>query len=303
MIQLSVIIPMFNAAEIAWLPMESLIRQKEVPCEWEIVTVEEQNGKQFGEARLMKYMGALQKVGCSRVSYLPLREWVPLSQKWRLMSKLSSAGSEVTVFQAADNFLHPYGVHDAFEYVAKKGADWIAQSKMPWWFLTTGGIFLADSAKAIDRFGKVHPAGLWFSARAGLVKQLPFSTKAKGVDRWLVTEIGDIAGRDGKKFRNERYPADNDHWKLSFGTHGLNTISRKREEYHAAHYCRGDEFKSLWPPEIVERVEAFVGRGRAKPLLLPGQKPRQRLSLKEKRLTRGKRKAAVKEGYRPRRAK
>lgn len=284
---ISVLIPMYNASRIAWLPMESLVRQKDVPCEWELIVAEEQNAEKFGEEGLAQYKRRLGKIGCSWVHYIPLRRWIPLSRKWRLMAMNTSLSSEAIIFQAADNYLHPYGVRDVFDYIVGKGADWVAQDKMPWWFVTDGRIFLADYTRAPDRTGRTHPAGMWFSAKTKWARQLPDSDKAKGVDRWLVTEIEKIARKATGGFKNIRYPKENKHWMLSFGTHGMNTISRKRVAWHARHYLPGEKYKTLWPAEVVKRVEALNGTGVEKPPLLPRQVRRSRVPIKRTRPFRG----------------
>ena len=51
-IEFSVRMPMFRSKYIAWLALESLCRQKGVNFEWELITAEEQVGKEvFGKKR------------------------------------------------------------------------------------------------------------------------------------------------------------------------------------------------------------------------------------------------------------
>ena len=78
-IELSVCIPLFRARYCAWLAFEGLCRQTDIDFNWELIMAEEVGDEDFTEAEVMKYKARLEKVGCVKLKYIPIKKWMPLS--------------------------------------------------------------------------------------------------------------------------------------------------------------------------------------------------------------------------------
>jgi len=82
---LTVALPMYRSKKIGWLALESLCRQVDAP-EWELLICEEQEPEMFGMEELTKYKESLGYAECTRITYIVLQWWVPLSQKWKILA-------------------------------------------------------------------------------------------------------------------------------------------------------------------------------------------------------------------------
>ena len=101
-IVLSVVIPYFRAGYIGWVPFESLIRQENIDFKWEIVIIEENFENPFGLDRILEYKDELAKVGCSRIKYISIKKWLPLSAKWYFLVDACSASSKIVAMNSSD---------------------------------------------------------------------------------------------------------------------------------------------------------------------------------------------------------
>tara|TARA_B100000131_G_C18116837_1_gene611559 strand:+ start:1643 stop:2809 length:1167 start_codon:yes stop_codon:yes gene_type:complete len=101
-IEMSVLIPMFRARDIAWVAMESLCRQEGVYFNWELIIIEEDFDNPFGLKKLKEYCDRLQAAGCRRIKYVSLKKWIPLSAKWYFLIQESSRSSKFGAMSSAD---------------------------------------------------------------------------------------------------------------------------------------------------------------------------------------------------------
>ena len=274
MIKLTVALPMFNAKHIGWLALESLVRQQDVPVEWELVIAEEQDKNCFGEASAQKYGPRLEAAGCSRITYIPLKEWVPLSQKWRLMGQVAASTSEVYSVQAADDFSFPTRLAEAWQGIAQEGYDWIGYPILAVYIIPTREVFFVNYRKrAIP-----HPAGMLFSTRAEYARRLPLSKKCLNIDGWFFYCVNILAGVNkglitlpsvkervrsivvGTAYQVRAYAKvkmfDGDSWRHGFGTHGFHNISTRR--YGLLQKSEKDACsKEHWPEGVMSRLESL----------------------------------------------
>ena len=114
-VDFSLTVPMFQTQHIGWLILESLARQEKIDFSWELIIAEETKYSPMGEEEIFKYQDGLQAVGCIRIKYIPLDEWIPLGAKMMLMRTMLDPSSRVYMNSDADQFLPPLYLKTVFD--------------------------------------------------------------------------------------------------------------------------------------------------------------------------------------------
>src|SRR6056297_1910434 len=190
----TVALPLFNAKNIAWLPIESIVRQKNINFEWELVIAEEQNKNMFGKDNVMKLEKRLKDNGCVAVKYLALKEWIPLSQKWRLIAKKAEKKSVVFFCQAADNYSHPMRMREAYDAIKHENYDYIWEPRTVLYCVPTNEAFMIGFYK--NHLEHKQNKGLHFSFKTKYSKKLPKSKNKRVIDRWLYENVIQQSGEN-----------------------------------------------------------------------------------------------------------
>lgn len=186
-VKLTAAVPMYRSADIAWLAMEGLCNQVGVDFEWELVICEEvsQGGKPipehqvFGERGIALYRDRLREQGCVRIKYLPLEDWIPLSDKWVKMAKESD--SELFLLVATDNYSPDTRLKvTAEELIGNR--DWFQWSSGPFYDIPTESI-------RMFRRPNSHPCALFMATRTKYVQRLKSDHRRKGIDGWMNEQI------------------------------------------------------------------------------------------------------------------
>ena len=114
-IVISVGLPIFNGKDIAWLALEGLCRQQ---CNnpWELIICEEQNLNMVGIEQIkLVYKDRLRVAGCVRVTYIPIKNWIFLSRKWKIICSFIDDRSKYFLPWGADNFCQSIIVPNSHE--------------------------------------------------------------------------------------------------------------------------------------------------------------------------------------------
>ncbi len=219
-VALTYALPMYRAKNIGWLALESLCRQENIDFEWELIIIEEAL-QSMGEPRVREYKDRLEKVGCVRLEYVRLSEWIPLSQKWINMARL--ADSEGFLLAGCDDYAPPNRLSET-KAMFDAGAEW---THVP------VGLFY-DIAN--DNFGvfdfysqSSHPCGLDKAGRTDLLKAAfpSTATRTTSVDGWVYDQIVSYLGRSPHTHMNTS--AD---WRRGVFTDGLNNICKRRRDLY-----------------------------------------------------------------------
>jgi hypothetical protein len=242
MIRLSLAIPMYNALDIAWLSLESISRQVDVDFEWELLVIEEEQNS-FGIENIKLYEKRLKNVGCERIEYRSLKEWIPLSLKWLEIGKMASETSKVFMFAGADNYNNPDRMYHQFHVLMDSDANWVKTTKIPFYVIKTDEVFMVEYSDS-----KKAQCGITFSTHTDYIKQIPESNVRRSVDGWLFKNIR------GRKFDNFKIVESKENWEMGFGTHGYNNLSRNRYKRLKENCRLSNEYKSLWPDDVLERI-------------------------------------------------
>jgi len=214
-ITLSVILPLFRGKNIAWVALESLVRQEDINFNWELIVIEEDFESPFGLDEIIKYKDQLKNIGCVTIKYISLKKWIPLSAKWYFLIQESSESSKVIAFCAAD-------MYQSKKRLSKQ-YDVLMSTNKNWYKIAENLIYdLGLDSHAIFPISEDRNDSCSVSASKDLVKNLPLICLKKHVDSWLYNTLLD-SGLD--------YYYDNES-ELKYDTinvNGINNLSIGRE--------------------------------------------------------------------------
>lgn len=247
MVDLSVALPIYKGKHIFWLAMESLCRQKDITFSWELLVAEEQIKPYAGEKEIYEYEDRLKKVGCKKIKYLPLKEWIPLSQKWALLGK--EAASEMFVCHADDNYSQPYRLKEVYENIDR---DYICYPSCLFYFIKNNTVY---EHTVIPYRKSTKPAkGLHYSFKTKYAKKIPNSNRAIIVDQWIY----DFIFRHLKNQIHHKWIVS-DHWKEGFNTHGFHRLSKTRYKKHKDKVEDATKYSTVWPKDVFQKMQSIKG--------------------------------------------
>jgi len=256
MIKLSVCIPMFRAQHIGWLPMEALCRQEDIDFEWELLVAEELNDTPFGKDRIKEYRDRLSDVGCVGVTYLGLKKWVPLSQKYNLFAERCSDTSKIYCGCAADLYPPPSRLRIQYDFfTTDPDLDWAVSGRTVFYDIPSEKTFLHDLF--IPKIRKNDGSNR--AVRMEIMRNLPVVNRKSGVDGWIWQEAQKYLKTQGKKFKTILDKSDS--WKYGLNTQGLNNISHHRTSWFHTNIGRPDgivqcpiDISETMPSDIMEKL-------------------------------------------------
>lgn len=257
MIELTVALPMWKSKHIGWLPLESLIRQKDIDFEWELIVAEEQNIEMFGKAAVMAYKDQLKQVGCVSVRYASVKKWIPLAQKWKLIGQLASETSKVFLCQAADNYSQPYRIKEAHQHIVDQNYDYICYPYSIFYSIPTHEVYLRGFSKEY-KAGK-EAKGMHYSFKTQYATALPKSNKRKVIDKWIYETVKIIAFRTTTQYKYSF--VESPHWKKGFNSHGFHTLSLSRYKKWKKETVPRDlkSYLKNWPKPVMKRLQQLKG--------------------------------------------
>lgn len=247
--ELTVALPMYRSRRIAWLALESLARQEDVNFPWELVIAEER-GEALRERGIRAYEPALRRVGCVRVRYIGLKNWLPLAMKWRLIARHASPRSSVFLLQAADCYSPPRRLRETFDLMADPGVDWCQTTQGAAYHLRLRRTLRFDA----EMENASLPTGYFLAMRTEHARRLPESARERQVDLWLYETAAAIKGAP------LRVGIGGEWWHGGLETKGLNCISTLDWFFqHPSAPFRPDKENLLaaLPPDIQQRLHAL----------------------------------------------
>ena len=212
MIVQSVAMPVYNAKDIAWLPMEGLCNQV-VHHEWELIICEERHKNQLGPKFFYDYFDRLPR--CRKITYIGLEDWVPLSQKWHIMGRAIDSHSISFLLQATD--VYPSSKRLSTNHNAiTQGADWVDVCK---------GYFYSFALKKMILYDAKQRTNLSMAFKSEFARKIPESNLERFIDNHLMSVI-----------LSQKPKAIINHLDFLFEdaieTDGYNQISKGRIEYY-----------------------------------------------------------------------
>ena len=155
-IDLSVYMPMFNSKHIGWLPFESLIRQTNINFGWELIIAEELEYSPFGQDKIMEYSDRLKKIGCQRIQYIGLKDWMPLGDKTNMLIENTTSSSFAICGQSNDYYSPPNRLSLSHKIFKGDEYNWLIPEKAIYYNIPDGKVILHD-ATTLKRKDDVEP--------------------------------------------------------------------------------------------------------------------------------------------------
>jgi len=253
-VRMTVGLPLYKARDIAWLALESLCRQENVPTDWELIVAEEvgEDFEPLGEDELNAYADRLAAVRCREIIYVPLAEWIMLTQKWRMICRLSAPTSELFFIQDADCYSQPHRLAETWAIFdagpSPKSADWIQSPCGIFYQIRTGRQLLYDCRP------KPRSTELNMAVRTDLMRRLPPGERWNMTNSWMKSNAKKINGGTVKTVRNT-----SESWKLGVDTHGCGAISKRDAAFlsnspAAPWYTAPIDVLDHLPADIAERL-------------------------------------------------
>ncbi len=213
-VELTVALPVFNSKDILWIAMEGLCNQKDIDFKWELLICEEKHSNAIGIDFFNQYIDRLKDVGCCRITYIHLSEWVNLPTKWKILGEHTHKKSKTFLLQAADCYSYSLRLHNTYKKIVKENYDW---------YDVTKGYFYSFISDRLVLYNIKSLTNLNMGFKTSYARKIPNSDLKRGIDGFLFNMFGKIKKKKLKVFQ------DNTLYNTGIDTHGFNNISIKRE--------------------------------------------------------------------------
>jgi len=216
---LTVALPVYNSKKIAWVCLESLVKQENINFNWELIIYEEEHEQSIFPNVLYDYIEELKSVGCSKILFISGKEKVSLVEKWIEIGKNVSPTSQCFMLQAADCYSPKSRLKISYEKIVNEDYDWYDQTK---------GYFYSFISDRVILYEFKGLTNLNMSLKTEYMKNLPFSKLKSGIDGYIYNHCVISCKQVSRNFR--RY-FDDKLYNDSIDTQGHNNISHSRESY------------------------------------------------------------------------
>lgn len=217
LIEQTIALPCYNARDIIFISIESLIKQVNVNYSWELLVCEEPHEKEVGLEYFSKWTKVLEEKGCVSFQYLYLDNHVNLAKKWQIMSKLSDNNSKSFLLWEADDYSPSIRMSLTYQYINKEDYDWMDFTK---------GFFYSIPLEKLILYNINRKTNLFKSVKLSLIKFIPDREKRKGTDNFLRKVALYTKGSPLKKKNIDTLYMD------AICTDGENTLSTKRYKFY-----------------------------------------------------------------------
>jgi hypothetical protein len=201
---------------IGWLALESLCNQVEVNFNWELIVCEELHDGMLGVEFFEHYVERLKQVGCVRVTYIELPDWISLASKWQLIGQQADLNSEAFILQAADCYTPSKRLAMTHKWINARRYDWLD---------FTQGYFYSFKFNRLIQYQANSKTNLHMAFKTAYARNIPGTDKLKGIDGFLYDHCKSITGSIKVK-QIEELQED------SIDTDGHNNISVKRINFY-----------------------------------------------------------------------
>lgn len=263
MIEMSVGVPMFRAKYCAWIALEGLARQEGIDFQWELIVAEEINDEPFTKQRILQeYSKRLKDVGCVRIKYIPLKQWMLLSNKMALLGRSCHKKSKIYASNSADLYSPPKRLKTQYDLMTKrKRIDFTSSGRTIVYDIKTERYYLNNSIMVVEKGGRITD-GTCRTVRMPLMKALPrLANKRKSIDGWIWNFCKSYMKAQGKKFE-VHVDISTDNWKYGLNVHGLNNLTMNVREKRFAGKNRPRhiidcpfDIRETIPADILERLK------------------------------------------------
>jgi len=245
MVEVSVLMPLYKTKYISWLAFESLIRQKDIDFEWELIVIEENTEEFTGKNKVESYKNKLSEVGCVKLTYIPLNKWISLSTKYFLLSAICDINSLLWTIAVGDYYSAPNRLKICYDSFIEHGWDFYRTKRLIYYNIHSGKL----AERRISDRGSCCKA-----VRINIAKQVYYpEDRVRGLDGHFYRQCK-IVKPDLVEFVEP-----NDYWRFGLNTHGFNNLSTNRgakidnltNMFESSNLC----LKDVLPIDIVQRID------------------------------------------------
>lgn len=219
---------MFRSKYIAWLQLESLCRQNPVDFEWELLIAEELHDETFGEALVRSYQTRLESRSCTRLQYTPVRKWITLGAKWKMLIQQTSPSSTLFFPSAADIYSAPQRLSRLYSlHLDHPDGDWFIPATAIDYDILTRRAVVRD----IDQMRTLKKPDVAGLAAAGLI--LREAAELFKVEQ-MITLVDSKIWAYSKLARPKGIKIIRDHsdmWRYGINVNGLGNISDRTDVF------------------------------------------------------------------------
>mgnify|MGYP001608226035 CR=1 FL=1 len=252
----SVVLPIREGRDIAWLALKGLARQYEAPP-WELLVGEETCGERvLGECALREWATRLRAAGMVYLGYRAYAEPCGLNQKVWDLTQAASESSGTIVYLGCDDLPHPRRLRASHDAIVG-GAHLYQEREGIYLNLDTGKVAMYDAA--VGRSSR--QAHLNMSIGTEIAKTFPMDMgEGTKTDRIFFARTKDAVERSGLTF----VLCEVEHWCLGgLATHGRNHVitgqrGRLIDECLPPFRRVDDEPPCGVPEDIWARLQAMV---------------------------------------------
>lgn len=214
--ELTVALPMRNSKRISFLAFESLINQRSIDFDWELIVYEERHEGMTDPEKIQEYADKLKEVGCTRFVWISQDDHPMLIDKWIEIAKHSSNTSKSFLLQAADCYSYSYRLSNTYETINKSGFKWFDNHQ---------GLFYSIASKRMITYSHNMVTNLSMALDTDLMRKIKRKQIYKGIDGYLYHTAKRICPTPFYEYSDPDLHLD------GLDTHGLNNISIHRESF------------------------------------------------------------------------
>jgi len=260
MVEVSVTIPMLQTKYIGWLILESLARQEKIDFEWELIIAEEKKYSPMGWEEISSYKSRLESIGCVRLIYISLDEWIPLGTKVKIMIQACNPKSHVWINSDADQYIPFIYLKTAKEAIENNDVDCFRTEKWILYDIMSEGLELFDIKDFPGRLDQSifvtpfnHAAKIDISNSLNYGWQVFHSIKDRSLKNQDISNSPFFVPEVGLRV----YKDQTDNWKYGLNVTGLNncTTSRPFHCHYPPFYICPVDIKETIPADILQHLK------------------------------------------------
>ena len=244
----TIALPLYNMGGIAWLAIESLIRQS-TKHPWELIVMQESIEVDHCYYEISKSaIEQLRLAGCVNVIQIEYNEKVPLLQKWADAGVKASESSCAFLLQAGDCYSAPDRINESIKAIMA-GHDWAHQQSGMFYRITDGAMVKYSGET------KAYFTHLNMVFKTEHARTIPVSDITSKIDGYLFMHIKNTL----QKFSVGFIPNTLE----SLDTHGYNQISIGRGAFFdnpkdpfVETNCKLTDVKL--PEEIIKKLQSLI---------------------------------------------
>jgi len=213
---MTVALPMRNSKDISFLAFESLLNQKAVHFDWELIVYEEEHENMTPRNIIRQYEKRFKNTRCVRFKYITGDGEPLLIDKWIEIANNASDTSVSYLLQAADCYSYSLRLANTYEVINNCDFSWYDNYR---------GYFYSFLNKKIIEYTTKMSTNLSMALRTDVMRRIKTKEIHKGIDNYIYNQSKLLTKGLFFEYRDDELYTD------GIDTHGYNNISTKRQSF------------------------------------------------------------------------